>query len=289
MALLFLIPLIMTLIIAPASASYIFHIPVNVQSSTDPAVLMPGDTGVLTIDMQNGAAAYGAGSETLTGTLSTPINGTTLRGTNEIAVISPDYKDIGMIGPNDKVTLYYKIKAANNISNANGTYFMDFGVSGGYESVKISREIPVKVDSSAVSIARADVPTKPSINLNVANPRANTVNAVTIVPSAPGIRFSPDQYYIGTMDPDEVFTISFGIDSDNPAKPINKAVNLSFVAKFKNGDTWHASENYVTSYTPPKDNSKQNGYLLPVGVGVLLLLAVGAYLYRRRKMSSKTV
>ena len=126
--------------------------------------------------------------------------------------------------------------------------------------VQINREIPIKVDSSAVSIARADVPTKPTINLNVANPRANTVNAVTIVPSAPGIRFSPDQYYIGTMDPDEVFTISFGIDSDNPAKPLNRQVNLSFVAKFKNGDTWHESGTYFTSYTPPKDNSRQNGY-----------------------------
>lgn len=250
---------------------------------------MPGDTAILSIDLQNGAAQYGAGSETISGTLSTPINGTTLRGTNEIAVLSPDYRDIGMIGPTDRVTLYYKIKAADNISNANGTYFMDFGVSGGYELVQINREVPVKVDSSAVSIARADVPTKPSINLNVANPRANTVNAVTIVPTAPGIRFSPDQYYIGTMDPDEVFTISFGIDSDNPAKPINKPINLSFVAKFKNGDTWHDSVAYVTSYMPPKDTSRQNGYLLPAGIGSLVLLAVGAHLYRRKKMSSKPV
>ena len=108
--LLLLLPLALTFITAPASASFIYHIPVNVQSSTDPAVLMPGDTGILSIDLQNGAAQYGAGSETLTGTLSTPINGTTLRGTRDISVISPDYKDIGMIGPTDKITLYYKIK-----------------------------------------------------------------------------------------------------------------------------------------------------------------------------------
>jgi hypothetical protein len=286
-----LVLVFLALFLAPASASYIYHIPVNVQSLTDPAVLMPGDTAVLSIDLQNGAAQYGAGagSETISGTLSTPINGTILRGTKDIAVVSPDYKDIGMIGPTDKITLYYKIKAADNISNANGTYFMDFGVSGGYDLVQINRQIPVKVDSSAVSIARADVPTKPSINLNIANPRENTVNAVTIVPLAPGIRFSPDQYYIGTMDPDEVFTISFGIDSDNPAKPLNRQVNLSFVAKFKNGDTWHESDTYVTSYIPPKDNSRQNSYLLPAGAGVLILLVAGVYLYRRKKMSNKPV
>ena len=62
LALLVLLPLIVTLVIVPASASYIYHIPVNVQSSTEPAVLMPGDAGVLTIELQNGAAEYGAGS-----------------------------------------------------------------------------------------------------------------------------------------------------------------------------------------------------------------------------------
>lgn len=279
----------LSLIISPACASYIYHIPVNVQSSIDPSVLMPGDTAVLSIDLQNGAAQYGAGSEVISGTLSTPINETVLRGTKEIAVTSPDYKDIGMIGPTDKITLYYKIKAADDIPNANGTYFLDFGVFGGYELVQINREIPVKVDSSAVSIARADVPTKPSINLNIANPRANTVNAVTIIPSAPGVRFSPDQYYIGTMDPDEVFTISFGIDSDNLAKQLNKPINLSFVAKFKNGDTWHESGVYTTTYIPPKDNSRQNSYLLPAGIVAIILLAAGGYLYRRKKMASKPV
>jgi hypothetical protein len=219
--------------------------------------------------------------------LSTPINETILRGTKDISVISSDYKNIGMIGPNDAITLYYKIKASDNISNENGTYFLDFGVSGGYEMVQINRNIPIKVDSTVLSIARADVQNKPSINLNIANPRANTVNAVTIIPSAPGIRFSPDQYYIGTMDTDEVFTINFGIDSNNPAKPINKPINLSFIAKFKNGDYWHESGAYTTTYVPPKDISNQNAYLLPVGVVALIVLATGGYLYRRKKLSKK--
>jgi LPXTG-motif cell wall-anchored protein len=91
------------------------------------------------------------------------------------------------------------------------------------------------------------------------------------------------------MDPDEVFTISFGIDSNNQAKPLKSPVNLSFMAKFKNGDTWHESEKYVTSYIPPKDNSRQNSYLLPAGVGALILLAAGGFLYRRKKIAGKPV
>jgi len=288
MKLAFLISFLLLLIMGSAAA-YEYHMPVNIHPTITPAVLMPGDEAIVAIELENGAAAYGVGKDAGAGStaqsalLSTPINKTILKGMDEIKVTSADYHDLGMIGPNDKITIYYKIKAGENASR--GTYLLNFGVQGGYDMLSINREIPVKVDSAAVSIARAEVPTKPSMNLNVANPRENTVNAVTIVPSAPGIRFSPDQYYIGTMDPDEVFTISLGIDSENPAKPLKSPVNLSFVAKFKNGDAWHESGTYVTSYVPPKDNSRQNGYWLPAGAAALILLAAGVYLYRRRKKS----
>jgi LPXTG-motif cell wall-anchored protein len=286
--------LLLITLIAGFGAAYEYHMPVNIQPTITPSVLMPGDEAVVAIELQNGAASYGAGGTAGAGTsaagtiLSTPINETSLKGTNEIHVISSDYKDLGMIGPNDKITLYYKIKADEN--TCSGTYFLDFNVKGGYDMIQINREIPVKVDSAAVNIARADVPTKPSIDLNIANPRENTLNAVTIVPSAPGIRFSPDQYYIGTMDPDEVFTISFGIDSGNFAKPVKGPINLSFVSKFKNGDTWHQSGAYITSYMPPIDGSRQNSYLLPAaGAALLIIASAGIYLYRRRKNSQKQV
>ncbi len=275
------------------AAAYEYHMPVNIQNTVTPAVLMPGDEGLLSIELQNGAAAYGAGRDAGAGSsaqnaiLSTPINRTKLTGTSELRVITPDYHDLGMIGPNDKITLYYKIGAEKNITS--GTYLIDFEVQGGYDMLTINRQIPIKVDLATVNMASADASTsnKPTINLNVANPRENTLNAVTIVPSSPGISFSPDQYYIGTMDPDEVFTISFTLASDDPAKPI-RAMNVSFVAKFKNGDTWHESLPYVARYSPPLDTTKQNNYLLPVGIAALIILVAGGYLYRRKRLSNKS-
>jgi hypothetical protein len=151
----------------------------------------------------------------------------------------------------------------------------------------INRQIPIKVDLATVNMASAEASTttKPTLNLNVANPRENTLNAVTIVPSAKGISFSPDQYYIGTMDPDEVFTISFTLASEDPAKTIRGTNNVSFVARFKNGDTWHESQPYVAKYSPPLDNTKQNNYLLPLGIAALIIIIAGGYLYRRKKHS----
>ena len=128
--------MLLLILIIGSSQAYEYHMPVNIQPTITPSVLMPGDEAVLAIELQNGAAAYGAGGTAGAGTdaagtvLSTPINQTTLKGTSEIQVISPDYKDLGMIGPNDKITLYYKIKA--NEGTPSGTYFLDFNVQGGY-------------------------------------------------------------------------------------------------------------------------------------------------------------
>jgi hypothetical protein len=256
-----------------------------------PAVLLPGDEAMLAIELANGAASYGVGKDAGAGSsaqgalLSTPLNKTSLKSTRELQVLTEDRRGLGMIGPNDKITVYYKIRAADNISS--GTYLLDFQVVGGYDMTTINREIPIKVDDTPVGLARAETATS-TFNLNVANPRENTLNAVTIVPSARGIVFSPDEYYIGTMDPDEVFTISFGIKSEDAAKTLQSPANLSFAAKFKNGDNWHLSKAYVTTYTPPKDNSTQSSYLLPVGAAALIVLIAGGYLYRKRKLSNKT-
>lgn len=283
--------LIISIMAMGAAAAYEYHMPVNINPTITPSVLMPGDEAVVAIELENGAAQYGAGKDAGAGSasqgalLSTPINRTTLEGTDEIHVTTADYQDLGMIGPDDKITVYYKIKAEDNIPS--GTYFLDFGVIGGYDMIQINRQIPVKVDSAAVSIARAEVPTRPSLSLNVANPRENTINAVTVVPYASGIVFSPDEYYIGTMDPDEVFTINFGIDSGNPSRPIKAPVNLSFTSKFKNGDNWHESGAYVASYSPPKDGSNENSLLLPLGAAAVVLIGAGYWLYRRRKMANK--
>ncbi|HNX08556.1 MAG TPA: hypothetical protein PKL29_00450 [Methanothrix sp.] len=282
--------LLSILLAAGFASSYEYHMPVNIQATATPEVLLPGDEAVIAIDMTNGAASYGAGKDAGAGStssatlLSTPINQTHLKSTPDLSVLTGDSSDLGMIGPDDRITVYYKIRAADNISS--GTHLLDFKVLGGYEMTTINREIPIKIDDTTVSMARAETAAS-TFNLNVANPRENTLNAVTIVPSARGIVFSPDEYYIGTMDPDEVFTISFGIQSEDTTKTLQGPINISFVAKFKNGDNWHTSKAYVTTYTPPKTENTQSSYLLPGAVVVAVILIAGGYLYRKRKLNGK--
>lgn len=282
--------LFLALLAAGLVSSYEYRMPVNIEARTNPAVLLPGDEATLAIDLANGAASYGTGRDAGAGSssygtlLSTPLNKTVLKSTEDLKVLTEDSSDLGMIGPNDKITVYYKVRALDNISS--GTHLLDFSVSGGYDMITIKRNILIKVDDAAVSLARAETDAS-TFNLNVANPRENTLNAVTIVPSADGVIFSPDEYYIGTMDPDEVFTISFGIAPADDKDGLKDPVNLSFVAKFKNGDNWHTSQPYFTLYVPPRPEGSQSSYLLPILVVAAVALAAAGYLYRRRKMNGK--
>lgn len=282
--------LILVLLAAGLASSYEYRMPVNIEASTTPSVLLPGDEATLAIDLTNGAASYGTGRDAGAGSssyetlLSTPINRTVLESAEDLKVLTKDSSDLGMIGPNDKITVYYQVHASDNISS--GTHLLDFSVIGGYDMITINRNILVKVDDATVSLARAESDAT-TFNLNVANPRENTLNAVTIIPSAKGVIFSPDEYYIGTMDPDEVFTISFGIAAKDENNGLKDPVNLSFVAKFKNGDNWHTSEPYFTMYVPPKPERSQSSYLLPALAALAVVLIAAGYLYRRRKMNGK--
>ncbi len=293
-----LLALFMAAMSQTALASNIYHMPVIVQSALSPEVLMPGDTALLTITLKNGAAQYGTGGEGVEGmTLSTPVNKTTLIGTDEIDVSNGDNNKVGMIGPNDEIVLYYNIKANEGI--ADGIYLLDFYADAGYDSREIYRQIPVKVDSTNVSISRAEQPSNGQISLDIANSRQNTLNAVTIVPNGGGVEFSPEKYYIGTMKPDEIFTIKFDMASKSPS---TQAQNLSFRSVFKNGDTWHESETYnmttlVTANNPSglkgKPTNANSGGAIQAGMttvtAILLLTGLigGVALWRKKKIKPK--
>jgi hypothetical protein len=270
---------------------YMYRCPeptIIIESSVSPEVLMPGDTGIVSIVIENCADQYVVSYQREDFSFTVPIYRVELAGSEGLEVLTDPYESVGTIGPGDRITVYFNIKADEKITD--GTHFLDVKLISGYEGApeEVNRKIPVKVDSSGVMLIQAEVPTSASASLDVANPRQNTLTAVTIVPEAEGVEFSPKEYYIGTMEADEIFTIDFDLKSTSPSE----AVDLSFISKFKNGDTWHESEVYTTTLRggmqasdgargPPGQGSSGVGtkaaaaILLPTMIG-------GAYFWRRR-------
>ncbi|MDL5504168.1 MAG: hypothetical protein QSU88_13235, partial [Candidatus Methanoperedens sp.] len=115
--------------------------------------------------------------------------------------------------------------------------FLNFDLRGSARLYSLNLKIPIRVESSAIQTALSETPelNPGKIVLNVANNRPNTVQAASVIPVG-NASFEPAEYFIGTMEPDELFTVKFDMKPGNPQE------DLKFRLRFKNGNNWHESE-----------------------------------------------
>ncbi len=213
----------------------------------NPEVLMPGDIGTIKITITNTAATatqvdtstYTLGGSGTTTTTTTTINADIqsiyLFG-HGLTVLSGNYRNVGELGPGQSITITFTIEAPAK----EDTYFPEvwIDVLGG-RSAKYP--IPVKVDSSSVSLTASDVPSvilkddASKVKLTIANKRPNSINSTVIAPTADGIEFTPAEIFLGAMKPDEQSTATFTLHPTSLGKK-----DVTFVLTYKNGDNPHS-------------------------------------------------
>ena len=165
-----------------------------------------------------------------------------------------------------------------------GTYYLEFSIVGSSHSYNNNWRIPIKVDSSSVRV----IPSKPLtlengegvLEFDVANIHPNMLSSVSVQLEADGIEFSPAEYFIGSMDPDELFTIE--INAKAASEDITFPVDLIINADFRNGLNEHAQQVEVRQL---KHHVVENDNGSGIYIVVLLLIVVGAgayILYKRR-------
>ncbi len=261
---------------------------VMVDYSVDPAYLMPGDVGTVTITLNNAAKDYSysvpVNNKTEIFDLSAQVMDASLSGNSHIQVTSNSYYDVGLLGPGDTIDFTYSIKVSEDALD--NIYFLDFVFIGGGDMYDVKWKIPVTVDTSGIKLINSEVGRNSDyIVLDIANVRPNTVKAVTIVPATDNVEFQPAQYFIGTMDSDEMFTIQFDIEPEDGVEQIGvKAI-------FKNGNNWHESDIQTINV----NNSKplvlietESNPLLVIGiVGGLLAVIIIFFVVMRKRRSSR--
>jgi len=242
-----------------------------------PEVLMPGDVGVVTLTLRNPASQPSIKFEGKDYSTNAQIQSITMLDIPPIKVLSDPYSNVGIIGPGSRLDARFIIKIDNSVKN--GIYFMDIDILG---SSNLREKIPLKVDDSGVEIIPVDT-SGSSITLNIANLRPNTIEAVSIIPDANRTIFRPAKYFIGTMQPNEVFTIKFDINSIENE-------NLKFKARFKNDANWHESEIKIAQGRKipqsiqgnPGGNAFPGGNVLTITV-ITIILLLGFYTYMKQK------
>ncbi len=257
----------------------------NVQIEGNPAkepeVFMPGDTGTITFTLKNSANSY---SLTINGEdfdTNARVQSATLKGTEGITVATDTYYGNGILGPGESMVLTYNVNVDENLSD--GTYYLDFSTIGSSHSYNNNWRIPLKVDSSSVRI----VPSRPlklengkgTLEFDVANIHPNKLSSVSVRLEAENVDFSPAEYFIGSMDPDELFTIQiYGETSSD-----NSSQEIKITANYRNGLNEH--QELIDVRELQLESVKESGNIGPVVLVLLIAVLAGAgyFMYKRRK------
>jgi hypothetical protein len=215
----------------------------------NPETLMPGDVGVLTItlkNMQDGPILKDVDiKRDIKGTSGYAIDvDTTTRFTMDAYIkeahiverefrVENSYTSAGVIGPNEKIKLPFKIKAPSE----EGIYMLNFVAdiedTEGKSSKDIRYFIPVVV-TGAVNVLPLEV-SESEIRLEVINEGLSEVNCVYVsaeVSNANGVEKPPERMYLGNIKSGESAIAVF---------VVNKGDRVVFKAAFKNGINKHES------------------------------------------------
>ena len=226
--------------------------------NVEPEVLMPGDSGTITVTIQNmdsqsletettttGKDTPSVSTKTSTRSISAEIESIRLSSrSSDIEWLCEgfrrsEYYNVGALGPGERITIAIPIKVTTHTSD--GTYFPEVCVEvDNGDDVRFP--LPVKVESSSVEIIEKDVPSDISLSeskevaMVVANNRPNAVSGVNVHVKAKSeeLEFTPEQIFIGNLAPYEKRALNFSLT------PLSAGNNdIQFVVEYKNGINSH--------------------------------------------------
>ncbi|MGB9938781.1 COG1361 S-layer family protein [Methanosarcina sp.] len=260
---------------------------------SDPKAFMPGDRGTITVILTNTASTPTVTIDGSDFDTNARIQAAVLRPLSDgIVVLDAPYEDMGLLGPGNSITLTFNVKVAEDATE--GTHNLELAIEGNSFDYNSRKNIPIKVDSSNVKVIPSKelqiVNGESTLEFDVANTHPNEFNSVSIKPEAEGVRFYPEEYFIGPMNPDELFTIEFNAVTDNLSdsrRETFEPINLTLSASYGNGINKH--ENIVSNLYIHSIEDTQGGSSNLVLPGLLLtvIAVAGMLIYRKKKQNRK--
>ena len=253
---------------------------------SDPKVFMPGDRGTITVTLTNTATTPTITIDGSTYDTNARIQAATLKSLSDgIIVLDSPYQEMGILGPGDSIKLTFNVKIAE--SAAEGTHNLELAIEGNSFDYNSRKNIPLEVDSSNIKVIPSKelqmVDGKAKVEFDVANIHPNEFGSVSIKPEVEGVKFYPTEYFIGPMNPDELFTIDFDAvtDSSAGAEALVKS-NMSLTANYNNGINRHSNTVGNLNLTNASEPTGSDSSALITG-GLIVVFIPVAFLYYRKK------
>ncbi|MGM0770802.1 MAG: COG1361 S-layer family protein [Halobacteriota archaeon] len=230
--------------IAPAAADTDIRPTVVVDYSIEPSVLMPGDTGTITISIENMAdGEIYVQEDDKTFDMNAYIASIALGGNDGIEILNKEHTDIGLLGPRDTIKLAFNIRAKETAEN--GVHFLSMELVGGSDMNDLNYNIPIKIDDRNLKLIMATMPTTvmneiSTIEIDIINTRPNEVTNVIIKPEGENVSFNPAEVFVGNIPAGNKSTVDITLNTMTSPGGMK---NISFIASFFNGDNFHTSGN----------------------------------------------
>ena len=192
-------------------------------SSIDPPILMKGDTGALTVTIQNNGAD--------------PVSIKSARlFSSGVVALSDPYPSVGEIGTGNTKTFTFTVRADGGEGTFYPMFVLDFVNAG-----SLRYPVPVQVEDTPLSISVIRKPDAfaegrtADITIRVANPRPNAASGVQVVPQGTGFSVTPSSAFIGALSADGSGTAVFNL---TPAAETTAA----FQVVWRNGINTHTAD-----------------------------------------------
>ncbi|WP_292370952.1 COG1361 S-layer family protein [Methanoregula sp. UBA64] len=201
----------------------------------DPGTLFTGDKATVTFSVTNGNANSGSSNTTSSDASQQGImvNHASF-GNKEIQLTSGTYDTSSNIGPLQTRTYVFDVVTTEN----DGTYYPTFSVDF-RDAGSLYYRTPVKVDNSPLIVSVINQPDtftqgkKDSINVQIANPRGNSVKNVVLDVTGDGATVTPSEQYIGWLAANTATNVTIAVTPD-------KETTLTLKVTYDNGDNHHS-------------------------------------------------
>jgi len=123
------------------------------------------------------------------------------------------------------------------------------------------------------------------IRLEVYNAKSEEISGVIVSPIDTNLTISPSQYFIGSMDPDDVFSASFEVDTST--LNIGKNYSVDFKVTFKQGENYYETPSVNAGFAVVEPTAADDGmsmcYTTIIVIVLVIVLIVLFYFYRKRR------
>ena len=170
----------------------------------------------------------------------------------------------------------------------------DVNFNNGYNAHNNSITFPIEiVDSYDVEPVLFSYPSTISkgdsnrFRIEVYNAKTESISGVKVIPIYnEDIIITPTQYFIGSMDADDVFSASFNVDTDN--LKVGENYSIAFKVLFKQNDNYYESPIVSSKFQviDKTENQGSNLYLyIAVVIIIILIIIFYLFVYKKRRTS----